>query len=204
MPEPSQKTAGPKARGLTKAAAGPFAAVLAAPRLIDGEDEGSYLEFRTACLSALKPQDAIDAVWIQDFVDYSWEALRLRRMREPLIQAARTAAVAALLRDNCGTEWGESEQLSTAWSASEPKAVAEVDALFTARGIDTETIMATAVTAKLNHLERIDKLMGHYDHRRDAAIRSLEKRRDSLARRARDFADTLIEDAAFEELAASD
>ncbi len=60
--------------------------------------------------------------------------------------------------------------------------------------IDIDSIMATAITLKLPELERLDKLIASYDYRRDAAMRELGRRRDSLAKHARDFANDMITD----------
>ena len=52
----------------------------------------------------------------------------------------------------------------------------------------------------LDKLERTDKLIASHDYRRDAAIRELEKRRDILAKRAREFTDAVFTDVDIEEL----
>jgi hypothetical protein len=64
--------------------------------------------------------------------------------------------------------------------------------------------MALAITIKLGDLERIDKLIASYNTRRDAALRELEKRRDILARRAREFTENTIIDAEVEILVAAE
>jgi hypothetical protein len=64
--------------------------------------------------------------------------------------------------------------------------------------------MALAITIKLGDLERIDKLIASYNTRRDAALRELEKRRDILARRAREFTENPIIDAEVEILVAAE
>ena len=57
---------------------------------------------------------------------------------------------------------------------------------------------------KLDDMTRIDKLIASYDCRRDAAIRELKKRRDLLAKRAREVADTVITDVAVAEVLAAE
>jgi len=44
------------------------------PALIDGEDLTAYEAFRAAALEVIVPKDAIERVWLQDFLDYTWEA----------------------------------------------------------------------------------------------------------------------------------
>ena len=64
--------------------------------------------------------------------------------------------------------------------------------------------LAKAVEICLPVLEQIEKLINSYDYRRDAALRELEKRRDLLAKRARDFSNSMIADAKVTEVKATE
>ena len=66
--------------------------------LIEGESDADYQSFRESCLRALKPKDAVEAVWLQDFIDYTWEAQRLKRMKTAIIEAEKRNAVERLIR----------------------------------------------------------------------------------------------------------
>ena len=181
--------------------------LLPTPPLIDGEDQAEYESFLDAGLHAVKPKDAIERVWVQDFIDYSWESQRLRRMKVALIQAARRGAVKSLLNEyiNKSDHDGApvyliAERLSENWARSEKNTVKYVEQVFKDNSLNFDNVMAEAISRKLKDLERIDKLIASYDYRRDAAIRELEKRRESLARRARELANQLITDVEAEEI----
>lgn len=60
--------------------------------------------------------------------------------------------------------------------------------------IDRRRVMAKVILKHIDTLETIDRLIASYDYRRDTSIRVLEKRRDLLAKRARDYADSFAED----------
>ena len=174
--------------------------------LIDGENRADYESFHTSCLQAIKPADAIERVWLQDFINYTWEAQRLRRMKAALIQANKRDAVECLIRD---FEYKDnviyqSNSLSIEWSRGEGEIVEYVEALLHEHGLTEDTLMAKAVENCLSVLERIDKLINAYDYRRDAALRELEKRRDLLAKRARDFANSMVPDVEVVEVKAAE
>ncbi len=168
--------------------------------LIEGENEADYQAFREGCLREVKPKDAIETVWLQDFIDYTWEAQRLKRMKGALIEAEKCKATEGLIRffadDNLANE---AKSLSKEWSRGEQETVEYVEALFKEHGISGATVMAKAVVGCLETLESLDKLIGFYDYRRDAALRELEKRRDSLTKRAREFGEAMVTDVEPEE-----
>ena len=187
----------PKTGGKADTNAVVLAPTMSGLSLIDGECETDYQAFHESCLRAVEPKDAIERIWLQDFVDYSWEANRLRRLKVALIQATRKEAVRRLLRDCLGSELGLSERakiLAEGWLSGEGCAIIEVEELLERHEHDTDSIMALAVSISLRDIERIDRLIASYDYRRDAALRELEKRRDVQAKRARDLADVRVID----------
>lgn len=184
---------------------------LATTPLIEGECEADYKAFHASCISAVLPKDAIEEIWLQDFVVYSWEAQRLRRMKVAVINASRKSAVEDLLRElleNNHTHYADvysaAKSLSHNWSSSDKETVEIVEGLLKDHNLDLDTITAKAVLLKLKDIERIDKLIASSDYRRDAAIRELEKRRDLLAKRAREFTDAVITDVEAELLEAAE
>ncbi len=176
---------------------------LPATPLTDGEAMADYQAFHASCRRAAGPKDAIEEVWLQDFIDYTWEARRLRRMKASIVKSERKDAVKSLVQDcldDTTSAYHEARSLTRAWSRSEKEGTARVEALLEEHGHDAGTIIAKAIHRNLDILERLDKLIASYEYRRDAALRELEKRRDLLAKRARRFADTVITDAEVEEI----
>jgi hypothetical protein len=175
--------------------------------LIDGEQEDDYTALQDNCLKAVGPKNAIERIWLQDVIDYSWEAIRLRRAKAALIQIARKAAVELLLTECLGGDYRAKKNaasLTQGWSIKDAEDVETVHKLLEEHGYNTDAIMALAITIKLGDLERIDKLIASYNTRRDAALRELEKRRDILAGRAREFTENTIIDAEVEILVAAE
>ena len=120
--------------------------------LIDGETRADYESFHESCLRAVKPDDAIERVWLQDFIDYTWEAQRLRRMKAALIQANKRDAVECLIRD---FEYKDnviyqSNSLSIEWSRGEGEIVEYVEALLHEHGLTEDTLMARLLVIALS------------------------------------------------------
>jgi hypothetical protein len=175
------------------------------PSLIDGENASDYEAFKQDCLKAVSPKDVIERVWVQDFMDYTWEAQRLRRMKGAIVQIARKDAVEKLVLQFGGVDidWSASREVSQDWSRGDPETRQYVEELLEEHGLNLDAIMAQAMMREIKTLQNVENLISSYDHRRDTAIREIEKRRDGLARRARDFTNTLVQDAEVEILDAA-
>ena len=160
--------------------------------LLDGEDAQEFADFQLACINAVRPANAIEEVWVLDFINYTWEAMRLRRIKVALIHSYRKSAVQHLLSDHGGLLLGD-DAVAEGWSAGDEESVEHVEQLLETHGLDDDTITAIAFQRCLTELESLDRLIASYDLRRDKAIRELEQRRELLARRARAFADNTRE-----------
>ena len=94
--------------------------VLASLPLLDGELIADYENFQIACYSDLKPKGMIENIWVDDFIQYEWEIIRLRRMRVSILQLSRQDALSRLLQsifpyNVFGRD--ERERLAFNWSA---------------------------------------------------------------------------------------
>jgi hypothetical protein len=182
------------------------------PSLIDGESAADYEAFRQKCLKAIGPKDVLEIVWLQDFIGNEWENLRMRRMKAAILQNSRVAAVKKILWQYADDVYDSNKILKSLggpsaedlmakdWGHSDVEAIDHVDAVLEANGLNFDVIMAETLLDNLNTIERIDKLIAAYVYRRDTAIRELDKRRDLLAKRARDLADSLAIDAEIVEI----
>ncbi len=171
--------------------------------LIDGEHEADYIALRDACMKAVEPKGAIERIWLQEFIDYSWESFRLRRAKSALIQIAKKDAVALLLTECLGGDYSAKQSaapIAQGWSANDAEYLKTTKDLFEEHGYDMDAVMALAISTKLDDLERIDRLIASYSTRQTAALRELEKRRDILYKRALDFSEAIITDADVEVL----
>lgn len=171
--------------------------------LIDGESGHDFQAFQEACLRDIAPKGALEKIWAQDVIGYSWDVLRLRRLKVEVLRAGRKHAVAKLLGqyrlrksalDNSIFIVDEDYNTALEWEAGEPDAVKKVRRVMERYGLGPDAIMAIALQENLDTIEQIDRLIDAAEFRRNAILRDLEKRRDLLARRARQVTDSGILD----------
>ena len=67
------------------------------PPLLEGEDGAAYFDLLEKVRASVKPRDVLEEIATRDFVDITWEILRLRRMRQPVIVAGYSAALEKIL-----------------------------------------------------------------------------------------------------------
>ncbi|MEK9685061.1 MAG: hypothetical protein VW226_10965 [Rhodospirillaceae bacterium] len=172
------------------------------PPLLGGEDEAEYEVFVDQCISAIGPKDTIERIWLQDFIDNTWDIQRLRRIKVSIVQAARKAGVKALIGQftGHGRHSAHTQTVADAWSEGNPDSRTYVTELLTANDLNDDAIIAEACRDQYKTLKRIDGLIAAYSYRRDAQIRELDRRRDGLAKRVREYAKAEAEEAVFEEV----
>lgn len=148
--------------------------------LLKSESHRQYSCLLADLVTVLKPKDVIDWLLLKDIADYGWEALRLRALRAPLIDAERKHALSAVLQkiQSCMKKdyVVDAEEASTNWF-KDPKVRADVAALLDAHGLDENCIVARAFVACARSLEDLANLEGWAVAHRNSALRELEARR---------------------------
>jgi len=176
------------------------------PPLIAGEDPAAYAALRHRVADAVRPKDILEEIWLRDVVDLTWDVFRLRRLKAHLLRAAAHEGVrivlAPLVRDKEYRGKGSgAEELSQRWARGDENAVEEVNDHLAAAGLTMDAVTAQTFAAKLDEVERIDRMIASAEARRNLVLREVERHRETLAttlRRATEEA----EDAEFEEIAA--
>ncbi len=116
-------------------------------------------------------------------VALAWEVNRLRRLKAGLLRLEQREALATVLQK--AMPYREAQTLAIEWSAGLERAQKEVDRTFSQWNLDMDVVMATALNTKLDKIEQIDRMLNMASARRDAVLREIERRRDSLAARIR-------------------
>jgi hypothetical protein len=96
----------------------------------------------------------------------------------------------------------KAKELVQQYVRREPDAVTLIDELLTAAGTSMDSFMAEALTEKLDYIERIDRLTGIAEDRRNASLTEIERRRAVLGTTLRRSVQE-IEDAEFEVIEAT-
>src|SRR5215472_738657 len=58
------------------------------PPLLEGEDTQAYGDLLARVSAAIRPNDILEEIWLRDFLDLAWEALRWRRLKAALVNGA--------------------------------------------------------------------------------------------------------------------
>jgi hypothetical protein len=168
------------------------------PPLIDGEDAASYEAFARQVRLAVAPADALEEIWTQDIVNHVWEVQRLRRLKGKYLQAEIGVALKRALEHNAPNT--DLAQFMSGWKKRDRRTVKAIKSFLMDVGVDVEEIIAWTYAEKIGDFEKIDRLIAMAESRRNLALRELERRRESLARRL-EAAVPMIEAVEFREVA---
>jgi hypothetical protein len=89
--------------------------------------------------------------------------------------------------------------LSEQWARREQKALRAVNKLLEAAGLTMDAVMAQTLALKLDSVERLDRMLASAQARREAALREIDRHRQTLAASLRRAA-VEVEDAEFVEV----
>jgi len=158
------------------------------PPLITGEDQAQYEAMRDWILAAVGPRDFLEEIWVNDVVSLVWEALRLRRLRAALLQAAAPEGVCQILKRR--VDPFTSEKIATDWASRKPVEVAGVDDVLAAAGLTMVAVMAETLALKLDAVER---LVAGAEARRNVALREIDWHRATFGAALRQAADEALD-----------
>jgi hypothetical protein len=157
----------------------PNAALFGPPPLLQGEDAAAYDAMLERVAGAVAPADVLEEMWVRDVVDLTWDALRMRRLKAALLTAAAQEGLMAMLVPLLG--YSGADALSNQWAARESGAVLRVDALLAKAGLTRDAVTAQTLAARIDHVERIDRMIMHAEGRRAAALREIDRHRAHVA-----------------------
>jgi hypothetical protein len=152
------------------------------PPLLNRENPKLYYQLLEKMIEQLQPRTVIEWLLLKDQVDYAWEALRMRRLKGPLIDIEGRRSMAEVLRKLQPADADrhpEIQRLAAQWM-SDPKAYkAAMDILMQNR-VTRECVTAIAMTGAAAALETVDKFESAAVARRDAAVREFQRQREEL------------------------
>ena len=181
---------------------GPVVKILEQRPLITGEEPADYDDLLDRFIATVKPNDAIEWVWLKDVVDLVWDVQRLRRLRAALLVTARIAAMKGILRPLMKLNmlddievFGEDTvtKIANGWARGETKAVQEVETIISEHGLSIDAVMANAFVSQIRELESIERMMATAEIRRDKILNEIEKRRDAITWRLRETVSNVID-----------
>ncbi|NDB70377.1 MAG: hypothetical protein EB015_20700 [Methylocystaceae bacterium] len=166
------------------------------PPLLNGEDKQAYQSLKGRLNNSVRPANAIEQIWVNDIVNFTWESKRLRELKVKLMTASSWEGIKALLKPM--VDHYTCQNLAQKWALNDDEGVECVSKMLDQSFLDEGSINAQVLLIKLDAFERIDELIARNDARRNALINEIDRRREALARRIREA--TAIEDAEFKEI----
>ena len=159
------------------------------PPLLEGEDPDAYNALLAQVNGALKPKDILEQIWVRDFVDITWEIMRLRRLRPALIVAGYGDAIRDILTAELG--YSRAADFRDKWLRDEENSRAEFKVLLAELGFTMDDVHARALGHKIKIVGSVDQMIEAAERRRRLVFAEVDRRREMLARRMREEANTI-------------
>jgi hypothetical protein len=201
---PSARSAAFAAPGAARAPASPPAstrtpcrALLGRRPLIDGEDATNYDVILERISADVAPEDFVEEIWARNVADLVWDSIRLRRLKSQLLHAAAHEGLAQVLTPLI--DWAGARQLSRKWASGDEEALCEVERLLSQADLTIDAVMAQTLAARIDDVERIDRMVIIAEARRDTVLREIRSRRAALGQALRRAGQAI--DAEFEDVA---
>jgi hypothetical protein len=175
----------------------PCRALLGPRPLIDGEDGTNYDVILERISADVAPADFVEEIWVRNVVDLVWESVRLRRLKSHLLHAAAHEGLSKVLTPLLGLL--DADDLSSRWASGDEEAVSEVKQLLGEAGLTIDAVMAQTLAARIDDVERIDRMVIIAEVRRDAVLREIRSRRTAFGQALRRAGQAI--DAEFEDVA---
>ncbi len=175
----------------------PCRALLGPRPLIDGEDGTNYDVILERISADVAPEDFVEEIWVRNVVDLVWESVRLRRLKSHLLHAAAHEGLALVLTPLL--DWASAGQLSRTWASGDEEAACEVERLLGRADLTIDAVMAQTLAARIDDVERIDRMVTIAEARRDAVLREIRSRRAAFGQALRRAGQAI--DAEFEDVA---
>jgi hypothetical protein len=177
----------------------PYRALLGPRPLIDGEDETNYDVILERMSADVAPADFVEEIWVRNVVDLVWDSIRLRRLKSQLLHAGAHEGLGRALMPLLG--WSRADELSGKWALGDEEAISKVEELLGRAGLTIDDVMAETLAARIDDVERIDRMVIIAEARRDAVLREIRSRRLAFGQALRRAGEAI--DAEFEDVAPS-
>jgi len=165
--------------------------------LLENEDTAAYEEIFTRISAVVKPADFLEEIWVRDVVALVWEAFRLRRLKTCLLETAAPHGLARVFSSFLPD--ATAEEIATGWAGRDGERVKQVEGLLDQTGLTMEHVIAETLAARIDDIERIDRMIASAEQRRSAMLREVDRHRASLAARLRLASDEVVQ-AEFEDV----
>ena len=181
-------------------------ALLGPTLILEGEDVEAFEELRAKFYADVAPTDILEEVWVNTCVDLFWTKLRLSRLKIKFLQSSAHEGLLKIL--NALVPGYGQRDLSHAWQRREPDKLDRVKTLLKQAGLDEEAITAQTFIARLDELEKLERVIAGAEARFNKCLQEISRHRDAIARRigavSQEITDTEFADVSPQKLAAAE
>ncbi len=155
--------------------------------VLRSESADDYLALRARLTREIKPEGAIEEIYLQEITTLIWEVQRLRSFRISIIHQAFSKALQSVLEQllfnpdllmRPETEI-KAHRLAQGWLADDAAAKKQVADIFNGFDLDESAIEAEATRANLDQLRYFDEAISSASRRLDKALRMVMDYRGS-------------------------
>lgn len=150
-------------------------AICGEPTLLQIEDRDAYCALRDTIAAGVCPRDGVEAMWVQELTDITWEGWRRKKLKPALLRAAIPYALAALYRS--AGKHNDANRLAAEYVNGAPQDKRRVEAQMAAMGFEADEINAKAYEITMNELYQLERLDAATDARRIAILREIDRHR---------------------------
>jgi hypothetical protein len=150
-------------------------------RMLPGEDPKAFERLCARVFADAKPRDAFEELLVLDYLHYAWEALRLRRYKDNLLQVRAPDGLVPVLTPLLGGDEDRAQAVTAGWSSGAPRRVRAGENYLAKAGLTMDARMAETLAINLDDVERLDYLLEPAEARRASALRELAHHRETLA-----------------------
>jgi hypothetical protein len=154
--------------------------------ILPGEDPAAYDDLLAQVSSCLNPTDIVEEILLHDYVDLTWQIIRMRQLREAVIAEAQESSMSRMLEVYTNLDQTQIGALLKNWRAGEASAVKQVEQALLTLNRTVDASLARAFSGNLDHLDHLERLTARAEGRRNATLREFERHRGSPALRPRD------------------
>jgi len=148
------------------------------PPLIPGEDEAAYRALKAKILGALRPEDFVQIIHVEDVTYQTWQIMRYQRLKDQFLRAVACQGLEDILAPF--SEQYEIDDLSEAWERGERDAVKIVNKILKSRGLTIDAVIAKALELNLHSVAGFERLIWQADALRTSAFREIDRHRAAL------------------------
>ena len=163
----------------------------------DGQ-EADYANLIASIVAVAQPRDAIEEILTRDFIDLTWEILRLRRLKAGLLRSSIGSGISTVMR-SFGYDGDNSHTFGEQWARGDESTKNKVTDILQKAQLTIEDVMAETLASKIDTFERIDRLLASAEARRNNALREIDRHREALGAAMRQAIGE-VEDAEFRDV----